>query len=51
VAAAGFTLQQASTLPGWIAVPDVPAVVGDRYHVTNSLAVTNTFYRLKKPSS
>jgi peptidoglycan-N-acetylglucosamine deacetylase len=49
VAAGGFTLEQASTLPDWTAAPGDPAVVGDRYHVTNLLAPTNTLYRLKKP--
>jgi peptidoglycan/xylan/chitin deacetylase (PgdA/CDA1 family) len=49
VAAAGFTLEQAFTLPDWTAAPGVPSVVGDRYHLTNLLAPTNTLYRLKKP--
>lgn len=49
VAAAGFNLQQASTLPNWTDVPVTPAVVGDRYNVTNTLGAGPSYFRLRKP--
>lgn len=49
VAAAGFTLEQASTLPNWTADPGTPAIVGDHYGVTNALDATHIYYRLRKP--
>jgi hypothetical protein len=51
-AAAGFNLEQTpvlSPVPNWTGVPGGPAVVGDRYTVTNTIASTNMFYRLAKP--
>ena len=48
-AAAGFNLQQASTLSNWTDVPGTPAVVGDRYNVTNTLGADPSYFRLRKP--
>ena len=50
-AAAGFQLEQTSTLSNsnWTTVSATPAVVGDRYQVTNALEAAHTFYRLRKP--
>jgi hypothetical protein len=48
-AAAGFNLEQASALLDWTNAPGTPAVVGDRYNVTNALDATRIFYRLRKP--
>jgi oligosaccharide reducing-end xylanase len=50
-AATGFTVEQTHVLasPDWTSAPGVPAVVGDRYVVTNTPATTNTYYRLRKP--
>ena len=45
----GFDLQQTAALPDWTTVPDVPTVANGRCYVTNSIAPTNTFHRLKKP--
>ena len=49
VAAAGFQLEQTSTLSNWTTVPVTPAVVGDRYQVTNAIEAAHMFYRLRKP--
>jgi hypothetical protein len=49
VAASGFNLQQASTLPNWTDVPVTPAIVGDRYDVTNTLGAGPSYFRLRKP--
>jgi hypothetical protein len=48
-AAAGFNLQQASTLPNWINVPVTPAIVGDHYYVTTNVGPAGIYYRLRKP--
>jgi hypothetical protein len=47
--AVGFNLEQSTALPDWTNAPGTPAIVGDRYHVTNTLDATRTFYRLRKP--
>jgi hypothetical protein len=46
----GFTLQSTTGLnpTNWVDCPDVPAVVGTQYAVTNSLSDQRRFYRLKK---
>ena len=49
VAAAGFNLEQASTLPNWSACPATNAVVGDRNYVTNALEAAPIYFRLRKP--
>jgi hypothetical protein len=49
VAASGFNLQQASTLPNWSACSVTPVVVGDRNNVTNTLEADHIFFRLRKP--
>ena len=49
VAASGFNLEQASTLPDWSACPATNVVVGDRYHATNALGADHLFFRLRKP--
>jgi len=49
VTPSGFNLQQASTLPNWTDVPGTPAVVGDRYNVTNTLGADPGYFRLRKP--
>ena len=49
VAAAGYNLQQASSLANWADVPGTPAVVGDRCNVTNILGANPIFFRLRKP--
>ena len=49
VAASGFNLKQASTLSNWTDVPVTPAVVGDRYNVTNTLGAGPSYFRLWKP--
>jgi Glucuronyl esterase, fungi len=48
-AAAGFNLEKADTLPNWTNAPGTPAIVGDRYNVTNAIDATRVFYRLRKP--
>jgi hypothetical protein len=48
-ATAGFTLKQSFDLSNWTTVPLTPAVVGDRFTVTNSLDATRNYYRLRKP--
>jgi hypothetical protein len=47
--AAGFNLERASALSSWTNVAETPAVVGDRYMVTNGVGSGPTFYRLRKP--
>jgi len=49
VAAAGFNLEQSSTLSNWTTVPVIPAVVGDQYNVTNTIGPDPTYYRLHMP--
>jgi hypothetical protein len=49
VAASGFNLEQASTLPNWSTVPGIPAVVGSRYTVTNTPGLAPVYFRLHKP--
>ena len=49
VAASGFNLKQASTLSNWTDVPVTPAIVGDRYNVTNTLGAGPSYFRLWKP--
>lgn len=48
-AAAGFTLEQTSTLLDWTNVLATPVIVGDRYYVTNALEPAHIYYRLRKP--
>jgi hypothetical protein len=51
-AAAGFGLESTNPLvggPNWQSVTNVPVVVNSRFRVTNSAAVGNQFYRLRKP--
>jgi hypothetical protein len=48
-AAAGFNLEQASNLLDWIPVPVTPAIVGDRWNVTNGLEADHFYFRLHKP--
>jgi len=45
----GFTLQSTTNLPStnWSPVPDAPAIVGNRFYVTNSPAGSALFYRLR----
>jgi len=48
----GFTLQSAADLDSptnWIDSTNMPAVVGAQFTVTNSLAASAQFFRLKKP--
>jgi hypothetical protein len=51
VAAAEFRLEQTYNLlaGSWTAVTNSPAVVGSNYILTNTPAVTTTFYRLRWP--
>lgn len=48
-AATGFNLEQALTLPNWSTSSVAPAIVGDRYYVTNNVGSSDTYYRLHKP--
>jgi hypothetical protein len=49
VAATGFNLEQASMLSNWTNNPVTPAVVGNRYNVTNTLGTGPLYFRLRKP--
>ncbi|HTY87119.1 MAG TPA: DUF4082 domain-containing protein [Candidatus Acidoferrum sp.] len=49
VAASGFNLEQASTLPDWGPCPATPYIVGDRYNATNALGADHLYFRLRKP--
>jgi hypothetical protein len=48
--ALGFTLQSATNLTSgvWTAVSNAPVIINGQYSITNALAGTNKFYRLKK---
>ena len=48
-AAAGFNLEQSSTLFNWTNAPVTPAIVGDHNYVTNALDAARIYYRLRKP--
>jgi lysophospholipase L1-like esterase len=48
-AAADFHLEQGSTLSSWTNVPVTPAIVGNRYVVTNPIGTSPNYYRLRKP--
>jgi autotransporter-associated beta strand protein len=52
-AAAGFNLERTNSLVGspsnWEAVTNIPIVVNSRFWVTNSAAISNQFFRLRKP--
>jgi hypothetical protein len=48
-AAAGFNLQQASTLPNWTNAPVTPTIMGDHYYVTTNVGPAGVYYRLRKP--
>ncbi len=47
----GYTLQSTATLspPAWAAVPGTPAIVSQRYSVTNGPMTGSQFYRLTSP--
>jgi len=49
IAAPGFSLEQASGLSNWSALPATNFVVGDRYIVTNTPGPNPVFFRLHKP--
>jgi hypothetical protein len=48
-----FTLQSTTNFgsanPGWILAPEIPAVSGTNYFITNSTGGAQRFYRLVKP--
>jgi autotransporter-associated beta strand protein len=51
-AAAGYQLERTNNLLGsanWPPVTNTPAVINSRFAVTNSTALTNEFFRLRKP--
>jgi hypothetical protein len=51
-AAAGYSLETTNRITAstpWPAVTNVPVVVNGRFQVTNNIAGTNQFYRLRKP--
>jgi autotransporter-associated beta strand protein len=53
-ASAGFLLESSNTLavpapPTWQPVPAVPFVLNGRFAVTNDIATSNQFFRLRKP--
>jgi hypothetical protein len=49
-AATGFTLQQASPLPGapWVTASPLPVVVNGEHHMTNTASGAARFYRLRR---
>ena len=49
VAASGFNLEQASTLPDWGPCLATLYVVGDRYNATNTFGADHLYFRLRKP--
>ena len=53
-ASAGFLLESTNTLaapapPSWLPVSAVPFAVNGRFAVTNDIATSNQFFRLRKP--
>jgi autotransporter-associated beta strand protein len=52
-ASIGYGLEHTNKLPAnavaWPALTNVPVIVNSRYQVTNLIAETNQFYRLRKP--